>query len=63
MTYNKCNTCHANDGRAGLLINDQCKNCHDTETTGIATIHQYLKRTDEEVALTLHILSPQKSPK
>lgn len=56
MQYNVCKTCGAKDGRAGLLINDECKNCHDTRETGEATIHTNLARLPEEIVKTLDIL-------
>lgn len=31
MQYNDCKTCGAKDGRAGVLINDECLGCRDTQ--------------------------------
>jgi hypothetical protein len=56
MQYNECKTCGAKDGRAGMLINDECLNCHDTRKTGEATIHTNLSRLPEEIVKTLNIL-------
>ena len=57
MQYNQCKTCGAKDGRAGLLINDECKNCYDTRRTGEAVLHSNLLRYPEEVEKTFNILS------
>lgn len=54
--YNECTTCGAKDGRAGLLINEECRNCHDTRKTGVATIHTNLCRLPDEIVKTLNIL-------
>ena len=56
MQYNVCKTCGAKDGRAGLLINDECQNCYDTRNTGKITIHANLARTDEEIQKTFAII-------
>jgi hypothetical protein len=56
MTYNICKTCGACDGRAGILINDECQNCHKTRTTGEACVYLELSRTDEELQRTFGIL-------
>ena len=56
MQYNECKTCGAKDGRSGLLINDECRNCHDTRKTGVATIHTNLCRLPGEIVKTLNIL-------
>ncbi|RWZ87258.1 MAG: hypothetical protein EO766_12090 [Hydrotalea sp. AMD] len=56
MIYNTCKTCGANNGRAGLLINDECLNCHDTRDTGNVVIHANLSRTIEEIQRTIAIL-------
>jgi hypothetical protein len=36
MQYNQCNTCGAGEGRAGALINGDCKNCYNTRQSGVA---------------------------
>lgn len=56
MQYNICKTCGACDGRAGLLINDECRNCHETRKHRVASFHGGLKRTDEEIRKTFAIL-------
>ncbi len=56
MIYNECKTCHAKDGRAGLLLNGECENCYHTRTSGSITIHTHLIRTPEELNLTMSIL-------
>lgn len=56
MQYNICKTCGACDGRAGLLINDECVNCNDTRKTGAITVHTNLRRTPEELNRTFAIL-------
>jgi hypothetical protein len=56
MEYNVCKTCGAKNGRAGLLINNECMNCHDTRKTGNITIHSDLPRTDEEMVKIFAIL-------
>jgi hypothetical protein len=56
MQHNVCKTCGANNGRAGMLINDECLNCYDTRTTGEITIHSSLTRTPEEIENTMGIL-------
>lgn len=57
MQYNVCKTCGANNGRAGMLRNDECANCYDTRTSGSITIHSSLVRTAEEHKKTFAILS------
>ena len=49
MQYNECKTCEAKNGHAGLLINNNCLNCYDTEKTGNMVLHSNLKRTEKEV--------------
>lgn len=62
MQYNTCETCGANNGRAGLLIKAgnydkrECMNCYDTRRTGAATLHSNLRRTPEEIAKTFAII-------
>lgn len=56
MQFNKCKTCGAKDGRAGMLINGECLNCNKTRKTGKFTLDATLRRTDEEVAKTAYIL-------
>ena len=56
VVYNTCKTCGANNGRAGLLINGECENCHDTRKTGKISVHAKLRRTDEELQRTFAIL-------
>lgn len=60
MTFNTCKTCGANNGRAGMLINDDCLNCYDTRTTGAVTIHSSLIRTEEEIKKTIGIVDNNK---
>jgi hypothetical protein len=55
MEYNECKTCGAGDGRAGLLINDECLNCHNTRKTGAVTVNANLSRTEQEIAITFGI--------
>jgi hypothetical protein len=57
VVYNTCKTCGANNGRAGLLINGECENCHDTRKTGEISIHAKLRRTDDELQRTFEILN------
>ena len=57
MVYNECKICGSNSGRAGLLINDACLNCHDTITSGEIVIHANLIRTQEEINKTFNILT------
>lgn len=57
MVHNTCSTCGANNGRAGLLLDKECENCHDTRQSGAVCIHLNLKRTDEEIARTMEILN------
>lgn len=56
MTFNVCKTCGAKDGRAGMLINDDCENCYDTRNTKTITVHSRLTRTEEELQKTFSIL-------
>ena len=49
MKYNVCLCCGAKDGRAGVLIDGNCKNCYDT-TTNKVVIHAELTRTKTEIA-------------
>ena len=56
MHYNVCKTCGADEGRAGMLINGECLNCHDTRLDSAVVIHAHLRRTDEEVAKTFAII-------
>lgn len=62
MQYNICETCEANDGRAGLLISNEdgvlfeCRNCHTTRKTGEVFIDISLSRTEEEIKKTMAIL-------
>ena len=58
MQFNVCKTCGARDGRAGILVNDECKNCSDTRTSNEITFHADLNRTDEELLNTSNILYP-----
>ena len=55
---NVCETCGAKDGRAGLLVNGECLNCHETRETGKVVRHAYLRRTFREAARTAKILDP-----
>jgi len=57
MEYNVCPTCGACDGRAGLLINGECSNCHDTRQTGNIVLHGHLCRTETEWARTMSIVN------
>ena len=61
MQYNTCETCGANNGRAGLLISNnkglfECRNCHTTRKTGEVFIDTSLSRTEEELKKTMAIL-------
>lgn len=61
MEFNRCETCGAGDGRAGVLVKTsesprECLNCHDTRKTGNITIHTCLARTNEERKLTVDII-------
>jgi hypothetical protein len=58
MEHNECETCGANDGRAGLLINGECLNCHETRKTGEIKVYASLQRTDKEMAILFGIVSP-----
>lgn len=60
MTHNTCKTCGANNGRAGMLINEECLNCHDTRRTGTITIHANLERTEDERGKTMNIIKNSK---
>lgn len=57
MEYNVCKTCGAKDGRAGILINEECLNCYKTREKGEVCIHIDLKRTIEEIKKTMDILN------
>jgi hypothetical protein len=57
MKYNECMTCKAKDGRAGLLINDECLNCHYTRKNREVTIDATLSRTDKEIAILFEIVN------
>ena len=57
MEYNKCKTCEADNGRAGLLVNYECLNCYDTRKAKSVCIHTSLKRTDAELQRTIAILN------
>ena len=57
MEYNTCKTCEANNGRAGLLINDECVNCNETRKQGKLVLHSHLNRTNEEVTKMAKILN------
>jgi hypothetical protein len=56
MEYNKCKTCGAKNGRAGMLINGECMNCYKTRKNKEITLDTSLQRTDEEVKKTFAIL-------
>ena len=62
MQYNICETCGANNGRAGLLISNEegflfeCRNCHTTRKTSEVFIDMSLSRTEEELKKTMAIL-------
>ena len=62
MQYNICETCGANNGRAGLLISNEqgvlfeCINCHTTRKTGEVFIDMSLLRTEVEIKKTMAIL-------
>lgn len=49
MEYNKCKTCEADNGRAGLLINDECVNCNETRKQSKLVLHTHLHRTEKEI--------------
>jgi hypothetical protein len=61
VEYNECKTCKAGNGRAGLLINDECLNCNHTRKKGVFTLHTDLSRTEKEIGFTFAIinLAPQ----
>lgn len=54
--YNVCKTCYASDGRCGILIDDECLNCHKTRETGEVHIDMSFPRTSEELKRTMEIL-------
>ena len=56
MEYNVCKTCGACDGRCGLMIGEECLNCHKTRETGDFVLHAELERTPEELKKTGEIL-------
>jgi hypothetical protein len=53
---NTCKTCNATDGRAGILINGDCLNCHKTRETGSVQVHTNLPRTPDEILATIAII-------
>lgn len=57
MEYNTCKTCGANNGRAGLLINDECVNCNETRKQKKLVLHSHLTRTDKEVSKMADMLN------
>jgi hypothetical protein len=59
MQYNQCNTCGAGEGRAGALINGDCKNCYNTRQSGVAVVYADLQRTQGELAKTFNIIAKQ----
>ena len=59
MQYNQCKTCGAGGGRAGVLINGDCKNCYDTRQSGAAVVHADLQRAQGELAKTFNIIAEQ----
>lgn len=56
MTYNTCKTCLARDGRAGILIGGECRNCRDTRKAGQPVVHAELIRTCGELRRTIQIV-------
>lgn len=63
MEYNKCKNCGAFNGRAGVLFSspyegyyDLCRNCKDTLTKQVITIHTDLHRTEAELAKTFELI-------
>ena len=56
MEYNVCKTCGAKDGRAGLLINSECLNCHETRKYKKIVLYSGLNRTESETKKTMAIL-------
>jgi hypothetical protein len=64
MQYNECKYCGAKDGRAGFLvcspaknIENACKNCYDTLSSGVVTINTNLNRTSDEINKTINLLN------
>jgi hypothetical protein len=57
MEYNTCKTCGAGGAKAGILINNECRNCYETRKTGAVTIHTNLERTQDELDKTIGILN------
>ena len=57
MEYNTCKTCGANNGRAGLLINDECVNCNETRKQKKLVLHYHLTRTDKELSKMTDMLN------
>jgi len=57
MEYNTCKTCGANNGRAGLLINDECVNCNETRKQKKLVLHYHLTRTDKELSKMADMLN------
>jgi hypothetical protein len=55
MQYNVCECCGAKDGRAGVLIDGLCRNCHDTRKTGNVSVHMDLLRSEDELAKTFSL--------
>ena len=61
MQYNTCETCGANNGKAGLLIAEdggpeECINCHTTRKSGAVFIDTSLFRTKKELKKTMAIV-------
>jgi hypothetical protein len=56
MEYNECGTCEAGGGRAGMLINGDCLNCHNTRKSGNIVFDADLLRTEQELQRTTEIL-------
>ena len=56
MQFNECENCGAGNGRAGILINSLCLNCHYTKTNKSLTIHTILIRTSTELKKTEKLL-------
>ena len=62
MQYNVCETCGAKDGRAGYLVKISdgpaaCQNCKDSRKQRQVVIHSHLRRTDEEIAKTMQLVT------
>lgn len=56
MNYNKCQTYGACDGRAGVLVDGECLNCHTRKANAIV-IHINLVRFEKELQKTFAIIS------